>query len=110
MRSEWALFLLAACDPLRVAEDRARRDLEVGRASAGGVTLAVTDGLAAVRVAEPGRFVLWSQAPSLDVALDAEAGASLLLVVENAMPGADLAVASGSATIVAQGRPRPTEA
>src|SRR5690606_12080403 len=57
----------AAC--LRVSEERARRDLEVGRAEAAFGTVEVEQGLSAVRRFEPGVLELWANAPVLHVRL-----------------------------------------
>jgi 3',5'-cyclic-AMP phosphodiesterase len=61
------LALLAGC--VHVADDRARRDERVGRAEAGGASVEVEDGLAAVRAFAPGELELWAQAPALRIHL-----------------------------------------
>jgi 3',5'-cyclic-AMP phosphodiesterase len=86
-----AAFLLATgC--LRSAEQRALLDREVGRGEAGGVTLSVRDGLAAVRRMEAGELVLWAQAPVLELHLQAgdEAEEQWSIAIDNCMPGAEL--------------------
>jgi 3',5'-cyclic-AMP phosphodiesterase len=87
-----AAFTLAvsgvAC--LDVAEGRAERDREVGRAEIAGVRFEVEGGLAAVRAARPGELALWAGAPSFTVRAGAGPGGRLRLAVENALP--DLAL------------------
>jgi predicted phosphodiesterase len=58
---------LSSC--LRPTQERAERDLEVGVVNVDGVQARVVDGLAAVRVAEPGALSLWLSAPALRVEL-----------------------------------------
>lgn len=103
------LGLAAGC--LEVADGRARRDALVGNATAGGVTIRVTDGLAAVRELGPARARLWAQAPVLDVDLTLPDGASAFeLAFENALADATLAPAPGSgATATALPTTVPTE-
>lgn len=82
--------LLAGC--VRPAEGRAQKDLEVGRAEAGGLTVTVEEGLAAVRGLESGALTLWGNAPAFHVRTVAAAGAPewWTLRVRNAMPDAEL--------------------
>lgn len=89
----WGLSAFAAMGScLRPSEERAAMDSAVGLAEVGGVSLRVEDGLAAVRVAEPGLLRLWAQAPQLTVELEADAQASPSWVFEvwNCMPDAEL--------------------
>jgi len=93
MRRAWmllALLPLAGC--MRPAEGRALKDLEIGRAEGGGLSVVVVDGLAAVRAVESGALTLWGNAPAFQVRATAAAGASewWTLVVRNAMPDAVL--------------------
>ncbi|GEN07836.1 Calcineurin-like phosphoesterase [Myxococcus fulvus] len=83
-------LLLAGC--LRPAENRAMRDLKVGQAEGGGLSLVVEDGLAAVRGVEPGGVTLWGNAPvfTARATLDAGATTNWLITVRNAMPDAQL--------------------
>jgi predicted phosphodiesterase len=85
-----ALLPLAGC--VRPAEGRAVKDLEIGRAEGGGLTVVVEDGLAAVRGVESGALTLWGNAPAFQVRATAAADASewWTLVVRNAMPDAVL--------------------
>jgi Icc protein len=95
-----ALLLVApaaavAC--LRPSQDRAERDLEVGRAEAAGLLVEVAEGLAAVRDLSSGYLSLWAGAPSLDITLrrDAAAPADWQLELRNCMPDAQLAAPIG---------------
>jgi hypothetical protein len=91
------LCLLPQAGCLGVADERARRDEQVGRASAGGVTVTVDEGLAAVHTLDPDGLVLWAQAPELGIALDrAGAPAPFAVTVENALPDAELRLEDGS--------------
>jgi Icc protein len=85
-----ALLPLAGC--MRPAEGRALKDLEIGRAEGGGLTVVVDDGLAAVRGVESGMLTLWGNAPAFQVRATAAAEASewWTLVVRNVMPDAVL--------------------
>jgi Icc-related predicted phosphoesterase len=86
------LFLLTLPACARVAEGRATRDLEVGRASIDGVSVTVKDGLANVRSLAPGELRLWAQAPSLtiEVKLGQGVGGPFRIIVENSLPAATL--------------------
>ncbi len=90
-----ALLPLAGC--VRPAEGRALKDLEIGRAEGGGLTVVVEDGLAAVRGLETGALTLWSNAPALRVRVSATADAPewWTFVVRNAMPDAVLKAEAG---------------
>jgi 3',5'-cyclic-AMP phosphodiesterase len=100
-----ALVALACTRP---SEERARRDLDVGKARAGSVAVEVVDGLAVVRQIEPGKLALWMSAPAAVVRLEAGAGAatSLELSVENAMP--DLELDAPGANVSVGKSPIPT--
>lgn len=89
------LLPLAGC--VRPAEGRALKDLEIGRAEGGGLSVVVEDGLAAVRGLETGALTLWSNAPVLHVRATAMADAPewWTLVVRNAMPDAVLKAEAG---------------
>jgi 3',5'-cyclic-AMP phosphodiesterase len=92
----WAVLAVACTRP---SEERARRDLEIGKAKAGAVALEVVDGLAVVRHAEPGKLALWMSAPAAVARLElgGSAASSLELSVENALPDLELR-ASGAIT------------
>jgi len=93
------LLAIAAVGCTDRAAERARSDLEVGLAEAGGVAFQIHDGLAAVRDAEPGRLELWAAAPVLDITADAAAGATRDWIIEirNSLPDATLTIASSTA-------------
>ena len=90
----WALAL-PAC--LRAAEERAERDHEVGRASANGLSLDVEHGHAAVLALDAERVTLWGSVPAFELSIANSEGAprSIELLVQNAMPGAELRQTSG---------------
>ena len=85
-----AATLLAAC--LSAADDRARRDQQIGRATADGLSVSVDEGLAAVRALEVGAVTLWAQAPELAITLIRvdNTPAPLTLTIDNALPDAEL--------------------
>jgi 3',5'-cyclic-AMP phosphodiesterase len=95
-------LLLASC--LTVAEERAKRDLEVGRAEAEGVRVEVVDGLAAVRMIADGKVTLWVSAPTVRVRLAIEGSErkSMQITALNALRDVEL---TGSDTIVAEPLP-----
>jgi Icc protein len=77
--------MLPAC--LDIAEQRAERDLEIGRAEALGSSVDVANGLASVRRMEPGYLELWANAPRLALRLQAaEAAPRLWTVVLRNVP------------------------
>jgi 3',5'-cyclic-AMP phosphodiesterase len=93
VRRAWllmALLPLAGC--VRPAEGRALKDLEIGRAEGGGLSVVVEEGLAAVRGLDSGALTLWGNAPAFQVRATATADAPewWTLVVRNAMPDAAL--------------------
>ena len=83
---------LALCACTRPGEDRALAEAQVGVAIADGVTVAVTDRLAAIRTLAPGQLELWASAPVLEVVLDVPAAAAgpWRITVANALPDAEL--------------------
>jgi predicted phosphodiesterase len=109
----WAGLSVAGCT--RPAEERALKDLTVGRHEGAGVALHVEDGLATVRGVSDGAVTLWGQAPAFRVRATAAAGSpggGWTLVVRNAMPDAVLRAeraAGGEALEVeVMHSPRPT--
>ena len=96
-----AVLSLAAVSCEDRPGDRALRDSEVGRASAGATSFEVIDGLAAVhRIAaahdaEPGSLTLWASAPSLTVRAKsgADAPQSWTVTLLNAMVDGNLQAA-----------------
>ena len=68
-----ALTLVAAgC--LDVAEERARYDLQIGKASAQDAAVSVEGGLASVRSFAPGELTLWGGAPTFAATLQHSGG------------------------------------
>jgi Icc protein len=91
---------------LDVADDRARRDETIGRAEAGGVSVRVDEGLAAVRALSPQELRLWAQAPAFALTVDRPAGrAPLAITVENALADAALTRADGRPLALAAAQP-----
>jgi predicted phosphodiesterase len=102
-----ALLPLAGC--VRPAEGRALKDLEIGHAEGGGLSVGVEDGLAAVRGLDSGVLTLWSNAPVLRVRATAAAEAPewWTLVVRNAMPDAVLEAEAGGELLEVEAGPSP---
>jgi len=107
MRSEaWlSMFALVFVSCLRPSEERAERDLEVGRESFGRLDVTVLSGLAAVRALGTDSLVLWSSAPAWELELSASEAMALSLEVQNAMPSAELSAGDPGATVA----PLPSE-
>ena len=91
--------LLLALSCLRPTEERVERDLEVGQATQGALTLKVDDGLAAVRSLDDNALVLWGSAPGFTLALQATTRRELRLEVQNCLPDAELGVLDGEAQL-----------
>ncbi|MBU1241396.1 metallophosphoesterase [Myxococcota bacterium] len=81
-----SIVLLPSC--LHGGQERAELDKKVGIAQADGISLAVDQGLAAVRSLEQGYGELWFSAPSqsISITLTPEGGTSLQLHLVNTMP------------------------
>lgn len=103
------VLALASC--LRPTEERAERDLEVGKAEVGGARFTVVDGLAAVREAGDSKLVLWSSAPAytLRAELSASAAAEWELVARNCLPDTALVMDVPSAVVEPLPMALPTE-
>lgn len=86
----WTLAVVAAAACLRPSEDRAERDLEIGRAEREGLTVTVADGLAAVRSLTPDGLVLWGSAPGFQVQLSLPEASELTIEIQNCMSDAEL--------------------
>lgn len=82
-----ALALGPAPACVRIAEDRALRDLEIGKAEAGDARVSVDEGLAAVRRFEPGKLSLWTEAPVLTARLRVgpQSGGAWEITVQNTL-------------------------
>ena len=88
----FALLAVPASGCLDVAEERARRDETIGKASTTGLTVEVMEGLGAVRKLEPGVLTLWAKAPSLEIVLTRsnEVPGEVDLTVTNTLADADI--------------------
>ncbi|HYP76265.1 MAG TPA: metallophosphoesterase [Polyangiaceae bacterium] len=84
----FCLLLQLACT--RPAEERTRRDLEVGHAKSAALDVAVAAGLAAVRMLSREQLTLWLSAPSSDFSLVVREPLQLEFHVENAMAALEL--------------------
>ena len=115
----FAALLLASAAPLvasclDVAEGRARRDLEIGRASQADIRVEVEGGLAAVRHLAPRDLRLWASAPTLSLRLTtgASGGGAWDVRIENILPDAVLIAETQtgvSLPVEATTSPIPTE-
>ena len=108
------LVLLAGGCARPASEERALKDLEVGRGEVQGVAFTVEDGLAAVRRVEPGRLTLWGSAPVFHVlaASTAATDQRWTVTVRNAMRDAVLVARVGDRVLDVEEAPRgpiPTE-
>jgi 3',5'-cyclic AMP phosphodiesterase CpdA len=104
--------IAASC--VHVAEERARRDLEVGQAEHGDVRVSVAEGLAAVRHLARGRLELWAGAPALSISMSIgpESGGEWTIRMDNVLSNAELLAEAppGQALDVALvDAPAPTE-
>ncbi len=101
-----ALVSLGCISCLQVAEERIERENEVGFASTKQTSISVRDGHAAVRSFEPGRAVLWANAPTLEIELRG-VSSPFVLEVRNALPDARLEVVEGqtSSTVIERSIP-----
>jgi len=84
------LSLLLALGCTRPAEERTRRDLDVGHVRSSALDVDVASGLAAVRALSHEKLTLWLSAPSIDLSLVAHEALQLELSIENAMPTVEL--------------------
>ena len=97
-RVAW-LALLIALGCTRPAEERTRRDLDVGHAHSTALDVEVASGLAAVRGLSQGALTLWLSAPRVDVLLVVHEAQQLELRVENAMVTLELSEADGARVV-----------
>jgi 3',5'-cyclic-AMP phosphodiesterase len=88
----FAIILLAFPSCMHVAEGRAKRDLQIGRAEKDGVSVTIGDGLANIRALTPRDLRLWAGAPAFSIELKLSAGAGGLwsFTLENVLPDAEL--------------------
>lgn len=92
--------LLGSC--LRVAEERAERDREVGHARGHGLTLDVAEGHAACLALHPGALTLWGSTPGFEFTLARTASASdeVVVTIHNLMPRAELRRTGGGGAVI----------
>lgn len=104
-----AALTLAAGSPacLDVADERAERDREVGRAEAGGARFEIEGGLAAVRRAAPGALSLWAGAPAFTLRASAGASGTWRVSIENALPDLELEARGAGGALLAVRREAP---
>jgi predicted phosphodiesterase len=93
---------LCCCACLDVSEERAERDLLVGRAELEGSRVVIRDGLASIRRFEPGILELWANAPEIHAALELHASAprEWVVTLRNAMPDAELRVSRENGELI----------
>lgn len=115
MRDPLVMLLLLtaplALSCLDVAEGRARRDLEVGKASAGEARVVVDEGLAAIRHLAPGELSLWASAPVLSIRLTDAVGGPWTVTIENMLADAELSAHAGDKRVPVElvAAPYPTQ-
>ncbi|MFO0568335.1 MAG: metallophosphoesterase [Polyangiaceae bacterium] len=97
---------------IRPAEERADRDLDVGKASGHGLDVDVDSGLAAVRELGADTLRLWSSAPAWEMSVTTRAGAAKdwSISLENVIADATLRAVAGdtSLTVTQIESPLPT--
>lgn len=100
------LVLVASC--LTPATDHLDLDRKLGKAEVEGAEVREVDGLAAIRELSPGRLRLRAASPVLNLEMELAPGspAAWEIIVENAMPAAELTVTCPGSCSAA---PRPTE-
>lgn len=98
------LSCLIGCTPQQ--DERAARDLEVGKVTSGGVQFEVVSGLAAVRSATAGSLVLWAGAPVFEITAHSAANAtsSWTLSLQNVIADGELVAVEG-ATVTSEPDP-----
>lgn len=107
----WSIWMLLLTGCLRPGLDRAQLDRDVGRVTIDGLALNVDGGLAVFRAvqtrAEGVDVVLWAQAPTLTIDVDAPAATTLDLTIRNALIDAALTV-NDDAPVAAEDTGLPT--
>lgn len=92
------VVVLVSC--ARPGEDRARAEADVGHAANGSTRVDVEGGTAAVRELADGTMRLWASQPAFTARLHTgERAATWKLVVENALPGAEVVVDAGERSL-----------
>jgi len=109
-----ALLALSLSSCLDVAEGRAKRDLTIGQAAQAGSSVAVANGLAAVRRFAPLELGLWASAPnfSFQVSTGASGGGAWSIRLENLLWDARIEArtkAGAAIDIEVTDAPHPTE-
>lgn len=83
----FALLTLACARP---SEQRAERDLEIGRALAPDIAVRVDGGLAAVRRLSADDIALWGSAPTFTFSLEVSRATTARVELQNTLPDAEL--------------------
>ncbi len=101
-----ALLCALVTNCTRPGKERAERDLRVGKATNGDLSVNVTDGLAAIRALDVDRLGLWSSAPAWELELASGSGGGVRLEVQNCINDVQLTALGpdASATPVATDR------
>lgn len=94
MKNLIAALLLASC--ISPATDRTKDQVEVGVASAQGISLVVENQQGAVRELSRQQATVWAQAPALTIQIDADADGDLNLTILNCMTAAEAKLAGQS--------------
>lgn len=92
---------------VRPTEERAERDLEIGKAEGHGLRLEVSAGLAAVRRLDAGELQLWSSAPAWKLEIETEPGAETrwIFLLENVLPDVELTGPNAKVTLLEEKLP-----
>jgi hypothetical protein len=100
---------LAAAGCVEVAEDRAQRDLQVGRAASNELKVEVEEGLACVRRIDGSQVDLWLGAPDVRIGVTRDTGLPFTLAADNVMPDATVTVNGAIVPVMVEQGPRPTQ-
>ena len=104
MKPRGPLLLCAlALGCTRPADERTRRELDVGHGTSAALDVNVASGLAVVRALTSDSVALWSSAPSIDIELVTRGARQVTVEVDNAMPLAELRDAAGAVVAPASG-------
>jgi 3',5'-cyclic-AMP phosphodiesterase len=105
MLASTLLFTAAGC--VHVADDRADRDLTVGKASIAGASVDVADGLSAVRSLSPRSLHLWAGAPAVTAHLHvgAETAGRWTVRLENTLFDAIVEAKAGGSSLAIEEQP-----
>jgi 3',5'-cyclic-AMP phosphodiesterase len=99
-----ALLVGSVVSCLRVAEERAERDLRVGRARGHGLTLNVAEGHAASLLLNPGELRLWGSTPAFELTLarTEDTPDEVVITIHNLMPAAELRHTFGGGVVIGE--------